>query len=79
MKSAYHGVYLRPMFPLSCVRVRAHTRREMSAHKKLGTHINFPLKTVFTHILYMSFYIIQISASKMLHTGNFVHTQTLKN
>ena len=29
------------MFPLGCARVHAHTGREMSAHKKLGAHIDF--------------------------------------
>jgi len=46
------------MFPLSCV--RAHTGREMSAHKK----------TWSTH---------KFSFEKMLHTGNFMCTQTFKN
>jgi len=43
------------MFPLSCVRVRARTGREMSAQNKTWAHINFPLKNVFAHISNMAF------------------------
>jgi len=41
------------MFPVSCAHM--HVSRETSAHKKLGAHINFPLKNVFAHISYMAF------------------------
>jgi len=37
------------MVPLSCAHAHAHRGREMSAHKNLGAHINFPLKNVFVH------------------------------
>ena len=60
------------------MRVCARTQVVRWAHtRKLGAHTNFPLKTVSTHASYMSFY-IQMSAGKMLHTGNFVRTQSLK-
>jgi len=43
------------MFPLSCVRVHGHTRREMSAHKKTWSAQKFSFKKFFAHISYMSF------------------------
>ena len=65
------------MFPLSCACVRAHTGREMSAHKKTWDgHKSSFKKCFFAHLTYMSF---DMSAGKMLHTGNVLHTKTLKN
>src|SRR6218665_836698 len=59
-----------PMFPLRCVRVRAHTSRETSAHKKTwSTH-----KCLFKKCVCTSFQ-IQV----LLHRRNFMRTQTLKN
>jgi len=51
---------------------------ESNVPSKLGAHINVPSKNVFAHISYTSFQ-IQMSPSKMLLKGYFMHTQTLKN
>jgi len=56
------------MLPLSC---------EMSAHKKTRSAHTFSCKSWVLHIFYMSFE-IYMSTDKMLHTGNFARTQTLK-
>ena len=64
---------LYPVFPLSCVRVRAHTSREMSAHEKSAYKCSF--QKCFVHISYMSFQ-IQTSPGKELHIRNFMRTQT---
>jgi len=63
------------MFPLSCTQavIGAHTRK-LGAHSKLM----FLEKNVLNIISYTSFQ-IQMSAGKMLHKGNFMPTQTLKN
>jgi len=37
------------MFPLSCVRVRAHTSHDMSAHKKTWSTYKFSFKNAFLH------------------------------
>ena len=66
------------MFPLSCARVRAHTGHEVSARKKTWSTYKFAVKNDFAHVSYMSFY-IKMSAGEMLHTGNFLCTQTSKN
>jgi len=51
----------------ACVRAQSHTGREMSAHKKAwSTHT---CRSKYRGVL----------AGKMLHTENFVCTQTLKN
>ena len=66
------------MFPLSCA--RAHTGRETGRTKNVErTLLTFPPKILFVGlcISYTSFQ-IQISG-KLLHTGNFMRTQTLKN
>ena len=69
-----------PMFPLSCARVCMHIGCETSAHKKTRSahksHKCSLQKCVF-HI-HTSFQ-TQMSSGKILHKGNFMHTQTLKN
>src|SRR6218665_2474462 len=57
------------MFALSLR--RAHTR-------KRGLQINVPSRNAFAHISYTSLQ-MQMSLDKMLHTRNFMRTQTLKN
>jgi len=49
------GIQLEAMFPLSWARVRTHTGREMSAHKKISSAHNFPLNNVFALISYILF------------------------
>jgi len=62
------------MFPLSCVPVRAHTGREMSAHKKTWSTHTFFFKNGVLPIFptFRSKYKGVRSAGKMLHKGNFV-------
>ena len=66
-----------PMFHLRCARL--HTFYETSAHNKTWSANKCFFKKCFcTCLSYISFY-IQIYSGKMLHKGNFMRTQTLKN
>src|SRR6218665_2359703 len=49
---AFISKYSQPMFPLSCVHVRAHTGRETSAHKKTRSAQQNFLSNSFWHIFY---------------------------
>jgi len=46
--------------------------------RKLGAHINFSSKHVFV-ACFIHVILIWMRDGKMLHTGNFLFTQTLKN
>ena len=69
------------MFPLRSARVRAHTGHEMIAHKKAWSAHNFSFRNAYCtmHIAYFILCFLNVmSVGKMLRTGNFERTQTLK-